>query len=704
MTLKNFPVSAVYFQKSLIIGVLGITPIVFAQKADSLKEKSIEEVVMVGYGTQKKNKVSGAVTDVKLEDLGSRSFSGVGAALQGRAPGVTVMNEGGDPTSTPRINIRGLGGLNGETPLYVVDGVTFNSPPAINANDIESISVLKDASAAIYGARASGGVILINTKKGSRGALTAEIDARYGVMNAWKLRHALNAAEFQDVMAQAYANAGKLDKLPDAFNPNKYPDGRITRTDWVDEIFRTGNIQEYNLNLSGGGEKSKFFMGMNHRALEGILLNTQAKRYNFRVNSEHNVRPWLKIGENLSYNFSDGNTANTSSAYTGAIVAAMYYPSNVSVYNPDGSFSGLPLAVAGSYGDVINPVAYLKRVTYKNPTHEILVNPYIEVSFWDGFKYKSNFAQSFVLNTSKDFTKKVLEVGKIFNFNRLTYNNQTYSKALAEQILSYSKTFNRHTVDATAAYTFEKADWEGFMAKGQDFKNEAEYYQYLSNANSEKDVHSWKSSSALTSVLGRINYDYDSRYMISLLGRRDGSSMVATKNRFENYYSVSGAWAVSRESFLRDVSWVSNLKLRASYGVIGNLGNLGPNSVNPLMSKENNVIFGLDPAQNVGYYAEIYPNPDLKWGNSQQTNIGLDLGFLRNRLTMQADYFIKNSRKQIFQQPLPSTSGYKSTFINAGLFQDKGFEIGLNYNSPRNSEFSYSISANATHMTNIVIT
>lgn len=704
MKITNLPTAAVYLSKCITAGTFIVSACLSAQSGqDTLKEKNIEEVIVVGYGTQKRSKVSSAVTEVSLDKITSRSLSGVGAALQGKAAGVTVLNEGGDPTGTPRVNIRGLGGINGETPLYVVDGVTYQSAPAVNPNDIESISVLKDASAAIYGARASGGVILISTKKGSKGTLTGEFDAKYGVLNAWKIRHSLNGAEFQDVMAQAYANAGKLDKLPDAFNAAKFPDGRITRTDWTDEIFRTGNVQEYNIDLRGGGEKSRFFTGMNYRALEGTLLNTQSKRYAFRVNSDYTLREWLKIGENLSYNYSDGNSADTNSGYTGAILAAMYYPSNVSVYDAAGNYSGLPISVAGGYGDMINPVAYLKRITYRNPTHNILINPYAEVKIFDGLKFKSNFGQTFRLATSKDFTKRVLEVGKIFDFNRLVYQNNNYSKSLAEQILSFNRTFNRHTIDVTAAYTFEKETAEGFMAKGQDFKSEADFYQYLSNANSDKDVDSWKSFQALSSWLGRLNYDFDSRYMISLLGRRDGSSLVAEQNRYANYYSVSGAWAVSREAFLREVNWLSNFKLRASHGVLGNLGGVDPNAVNPLMTRENNVIFGQNPSQNVGYYATVYPNPNLKWGKSQQTDYGLDLGFFQNRLTIQADYFVKDSKDQIFRQPLPSTSGYKYTYINAGLFRDKGFEVGLSFTAPRQAEFQYGINANFSHLSNTVV-
>lgn len=699
----HLPVLAFFPRKNLLAGAVLSTSFIFGQQIDSLKEKKIEEVIVVGYGTQKKAKVSGAVSEVNLDKLSSRSLGGVGAALQGKSPGVVVMNEGGDPTSTPRVNIRGLGGINGESPLYVIDGVVFDGTPTINPNDIESISVLKDASAAIYGARSSGGVILITTKRGKKGQLSVEFDAKMGVQNAWKIRESLNAKELQDVISQAYANVGKSSSLPDAFNAAKFPDGGISRTNWMDEIFRTGDLQEYNVNITGGGEKSKFFLGMNHRSINGTLINTQAKRYSFRINSEHQVRDWLKIGENMSYTFSDGNSADTNSGYTGAILAAMYYPSNVPVYDGNGNYSGLPLQVAGGYGDMINPVAYLERISSKNPTHQLLINPYVELTLLKGLKYKSNFSQTFTLSTSKDFTKRVLEVGKIFDYNRLVQQSRSFSSSLAEQILTYHKSFNRHTFDATLGYTYQKSIDEGFLAKGEDFKNESQYYQYLTNANANKEVDSYKISQSLVSVLGRLNYDYDGRYIVSLLGRRDGSSLVAPQNRFENYYAVSGAWMVSKESFFPKTDWLNQFKLRGSYGVLGNLGGISSQAVNPLMQRDSNVIFGQDPTQNVGYFANVYPNKNLKWGSSEQTDYGLDLGFLENRLSVQADYFIKDSKNQIFQVPLPSTAGYEYTYINAGLFRDKGYEIGISFRNKNEAKLNYSFTANASHLVNKVL-
>lgn len=690
-------------QRVLLFSSITIPILGFSQKKDSLKAKSIDEVVVVGYGTQKKSKVSGAVSEASLDKLSSRSLSGVGEVLQGKSPGVTVINEGGDPNSTPRVNIRGLGGINGETPLYVIDGVVFNGTPNINPNDIQDIAILKDASAAIYGARSSGGVILITTKKGKKGTLSVDFDIKYGTNNAWKIRQPLNAAEFQKVMYKAYENAEKINALPIVFDPVKYPDGSITRTNWMNEIFQTGTIQEYNLNINSGTDKSKFFLGMNHRTLEGTLINTQAKRYNFRINSEHKVKDWLTIGENMYYNFSYGNSADTSSGYSGAIVAAMYYPPNVPVYNAKGDFSGLPANVAGGYGDVINPVAYLKRINIKNPTHEILINPFVEATITKNLKFRSNFAQTFTLGNIKNFTYRILEIGKIFDNNNLEYQSNNTSSSLAEQTLTYKTSFGKHNLDLLAGYTFQKIINEGFLTRTYDFGSEAEVFQHLQNArDTNKDAESYKNQQSLISYLGRLNYDYAGKYILSLLGRRDGTSLVAKKNRFANYYAVSGAWLISKENFLNEVSWISNLKLRGSYGILGNLGGISLQAVNPLMVRHNNIIFGQNPSQNIAYYAATRANPDLKWGKSEQTNYGLDAAFLNNKLSIQFDYFIKNSKDQIFNISLPSTSEYSDQYINAGWFQDKGFELGINYNSQKNKEFNYSIGATLSKLNNTV--
>jgi TonB-linked SusC/RagA family outer membrane protein len=662
--------------------------------------QSLREVVVVGYGTQSRATVSGAVTSVSLDKLTSRSFRNLQEALQGKAPGVVVNNNGGDPTATPQVNIRGLGGINGEQPLYVVDGAVFYpGTPVLNPNDVESISVLKDASAAIYGSRASGGVILITTKKGTKGKLSITFDAKYGVESAWRVLQPLNAKEYADVYNTATDNAGKP-RLP-AFNATLYPDGQITRTNWMDEIFRTGKMQDYNVGLSSGNENSNFYMSFNYRKGEGILLNTYSERYAFRINSDHKVNKWLKVGENLSFSNTNGRGTNTFSGYTGAIQAAIFYPPSITPRTETGAYSGLPIQYAGSYGDVVNPVANLERIDSGNPINTLVVNPYLEATILPGLKFRSNYAVTKIFSYYKNFSPIVPEVGKPVLSNTLSEGSGTQNRFLAEQILNYTKSISKHNFDVVAAYTYQKNTNQGLSASLSGFANENPLFRYFDNGTGTPvKPGDYKNSDALISYLGRVNYDYDRKYLLTLIGRRDGTSYVAMKNRFQNYSSVSGGWVVSREEFMQSIKWLSNLKLRGSYGLLGNLSSVRFDAVSPPLST-GGLYLGADPTLLNSYYGFDRPNPNLNWAKSRQTNIGLDLGFLNERITITADYFVKNTEDMLMS--IPAGMGLGNIWVNGGKVQDKGFEVGINYNSDQTKAFRYSVNANLSKINNKVI-
>ncbi|MDR2274269.1 MAG: TonB-dependent receptor [Sphingobacterium sp.] len=660
----------------------------------------LEEVVVVGYGTQRKSTVSGAIATTDLKGTNSRSLASVGDVLQGKTPGVTVTNEGGDPTSKASINIRGLGGINGQGPLYVVDGVILSGVPDLNPNDIQDISVLKDASAAVYGARASGGVILITTKGGKNGELKIDFEAKYGVQKAHNLLQSLNAADRAMISNLAADNAG-VPRNP-AFDATKYPDGQVTRTDWVDEIFRTARTQDYNLSASAGNEKSSFYTAFNYRDADGILINTYGKRYNFRVNSQTQLTPWLKLGENISYSFTNGQGANTSSGYTGAVLSAIHYPRNVSVYDGSGNFSGLPVDYGpGTYGDVINPVAYLSRLDVNNPVHNLLINPYIELKLLPGLKFKSNFAYTKQFTDYKEFTTRIPEIGKPSMSNSLTVNTSRFTDILAEQTLSYEKNFDKHHLDFLAGYMYQKTTNRYHNVVGENFDDEAKNYRYLVNAGRIQPIEDGKLETALISYLLRANYNYDNRYMLTLIGRRDGSSLVAKGNQFQNYGSISGAWAIHREAFLRDSELINTLKLRGSYGVLGDLATLPSTAVSPLLSRKD-AWFGKTPSLMPGYIEQAMGNPELTWAKSKQTNVGLDVGVLNNRLTLNADYFVKRTENMLMEIKLPGTTGVQTKYINGGRVTDKGVELGLTYSSKSDAAFQYDITASVNKIKNNV--
>lgn len=683
-----------YSTKEITVGDQQVVN-VFLVEASSL----LSDVVVVGYGTQKKETLTGAVSIVSLDKLNSRSLNSVGEVLAGKSPGVIVTNEGGDPTSSPRINIRGAGGINGESVLYVIDGSIFLGTPQLNPNDIESISVLKDASAAIYGARASGGVVLITTKKGKNGKMQISFDAKVGQQSAWKKLESLNAEQRAQVAATAAQNGGTT-ILP-AFDSTKYPDGQITRTNWMNEVFRNGMLQDYNAAINGGSEKSTFYLSFNYRNAEGIVLNTKTQRYNFRINSDHQITPWLKVGENLSYSSTDGNGANTSSDYTGALLSAIYYPTNGTPYNADGSFAGLPGGqYAGDYGDIVNPVAELQRIDINNPVNILVANPHATVQMAKGLTFRSNLSITKTTSAYKSFTPKRPEVGKPVLSNSLSESSAQSDDLLAEQVLNYKTTFNAHQLDFTGGFTFQKTKNRGLSASGAGFDDESAQYRYLVNATVIQPSSSYYDAKAISSLFLRANYNYKERYLLSLIGRRDGSSMLSKENRFRNYGSVSAGWMMSKEDFLSSVSWLSELKLRGSFGILGNLGSLQSSAVNPLLSTTQSY-FGQNPALQTGYVQTILANKNLTWAESKQTNIGLDVTVL-NRLSLVADYFIKETNKMILTRTLPGTAGLSTQTINAGLVKDRGIELGLSYESNKQRAFSYALNGTLTRLTNKV--
>lgn len=664
----------------------------------------LQDVVVIGYGSLKRTEVLGAVASVAMKESSSRNYNSAAELLQGTVAGVTVLNNGGDPTSPPSINIRGIGSINAESPLIVLDGVIYaGSFNTINPEDIASISVLKDAaSAAIYGARASGGVILVTTKKRTQDKMNLSVNYQQGFQDVAKKLHALNAADYADAMNTATDNAG-LPRIP-AFDVNVVPTARTTKTVWMDEIFQTGKLHNLSVSLTGGSQRSNFFISGGYRRNEGILLNTWGDRYTARVNSSHELLPNLKIGENISYSLNNGQTANTTSSYTGAIISALYYPPNATVYREDGSgkFGGVPEQYPGSYGDVINPVAYLKRLDNHNPISTLLINPYVEWEIIKGLRFRSNWGITRISNQYKEFQTKITEPGKIFDFNSLTQSNTNTTDLLSEQTLAYDKVWGDHDLKAVAGYTYQHVKDDYYSVYATGFSSEDPSARYIVNANLVQENGAGVNESYLISYLARANYAFRGKYMLSGVVRRDGTSRLLQANRWKVYPSVSAGWLVSDESFLQSVSVITNLKLRASYGEIGNLGSLRPYQFSVPMSKTTTLL-GQSPTLQYGYAERELSNSSLVWESSRQTNVGLDFGLLKNRLTGTFDVFRKTNEKMLIQESLPGVAGAPSgRTINAGNLRNSGIELGLSYGK-REGELTYDVTVNYAHLKNKVM-
>ncbi|MDW7690610.1 TonB-dependent receptor [Flammeovirgaceae bacterium SG7u.111] len=675
--------------------------------------RQLEEVLIVGYGSVDKKNMTGAAENVKaVKEIASRPITNVGDVLQGNVAGVTVINTSGDPTAAPLIRVRGVGTLNEEQPLYVVDGVV--NAPMPNPGNIAKITILKDAaSASIYGARASAGVILVETKQGGVSKPQVTLDAYAGTQQVWKKLDALNAQEYADVMNLAFDNAGigADDSRRDYIDPAKNPDGLVTRTNWMDEVFQTGAMQNYDLSVSGGSEKGNYYTALGYRKVEGTLKNTESERFSLRLNSSYKLSKKITVGENFSMSYTDGNYgANTTSGYTGAIITAIYYPPSASVWEDEeaGLYGGVTprsdLTYAGSYGDLINPVASLDRLDHRRPTTTFYGNVYLDYEVIEGLSYKFNGGLTRINENAKNFTSKILEPGKIFNFNQLDQSSSNTTIALFENTLSYDKTINSvHNFNILAGYTVQMNSNEWFSASARGFDREDASLRYLQNGSENLRVNGGASENRLTSALARLNYSYKDKYLLTGIVRRDGTSKLAKDKRFGVFPSVSAAWRISDESFMSDVSIINDLKLRASWGEIGNLGAIGDYYTVPLVRTRS--LLG-DPASfdnYFGYKIDELIDPDKTWETTVQSDLGIDLEMLNSKVSFTADYFVKTTKDMLLRLPVNGTAGVSNGPIrNVGEMENRGFELTLGFREFEKA-FKYELSANITSIKNEVL-
>lgn len=659
----------------------------------------LDEVVAIGYGSSKKSDISTSISTVSgVEAINSRSIKSASDFLQGNVPGVTVMQQGGDPTSTPKVVIRGIGSVNTENPLWVVDGMPYDNPSFINPNDIESMSILKDAAAAaIYGAQASSGVIVITTKNGQSGKPKVTFDFMTGVAKASNLPTPLNAEEQSRAYNIATDNSGVV-RLP-AHDAAQNPWGQTTRTNWVDAIFRSAKMLSTNFSVGGGSEKGQYIASFSYQDREGVLIGTSSKRYTFRVKSSYDITDQITVGENFSLSYNKSIGTNTSSSYSGTILNAIYMPSAAPIYEKDGhTFHGVaPIgsAFAGAYGDVYNPVALLLRPTTNAPQTNFNGNAYITYKPIEGLTLKSSLSVDLLNTKYKKFTPQIPESGRRTEMNYLSQNWGDRKKWIWDNQVSYQKSFGEHNFDLTAVYSAQKTEYEEDYVYAQNFAKENDWYQYLMNAGEIKDWEEFASvwDDALTSAIGRVQYNYASRYFFSASVRQDKTSRLDKDNNTDIFPAFSAAWNLASESFLQDTNWLNTLKLRASWGEIGNIASVGYYSYNVPMSTQRPYL-GRSPKYYPGYYVKQQSNKNLKWEVSETLDLGIDASFLGNRLEIIADYFTKKTKGMILEnKPDTHTGVDKGAFMNVGDVINRGFEFSANYRNYDN-EFKYSVGGN----------
>lgn len=713
----------------LVVSFVGYTtqeiPVSEKQMTIVLKEDTelLDEVVVLGYGANtRKQDLSASVGIISnTDELTARPVTSTESMLQGQLPGVTIQADGGDPTSTPNIVIRGQGSQNGDNVLWVVDGVP--GAPITSMNDIESIVVLKDAaSAAIYGAQSgAGGVVLVTTKKAKEGAPTLTYDGTFGFRQATNLIEPLNAEEQVEMRRRSYENAGQA--LPDGWNVTKNPWVGTTRTDWMDAIFRTAFYQRHNIALNVGTDKSSSRLSLSFDNDQGTLINTYKKNLALRYNGKMQLNKWITISEDLVWKNTTSRSKETDNdAYTGPILSAVYMPASATIYNPlDGSYGGTttedPAYIekygsnfADAHGDAVNPVRLLEAENLYNKTSDVWSTTSLEIgNVLPGLKFVSRFTYNLQNYYYKKFNPIRDEVGKPNLSNNVQEQSYRMDAWKTENTLTYDNTFGKHTVGALFSTTADHYSKRGLEAIGKDLSSEAAYLQYMAYANSTEVLDYLTGPDANVSMIARLAYSYDDRYFVTASWRRDYAGRLPKEHNFGDFPAVTLGWKISNEKFFKKNDIVNLLKLRASWGRVGNLGSIDYNYKSPLLSKNTyseQAQYGVTSNQlwnNFAYYSTAL-NPNLTWETSEQYDLGLDMEMFNNRLSLSMDYFDKRTFNLIQPQPMnwPSTMGLDAMLVNLGEVRNRGFELSIGWNDRINKNFSYFVTGNFSYLKNWV--
>ena len=713
----------------LVVSFVGYTtqeiPVSEKQMTIVLKEDTelLDEVVVLGYGANtRKQDLSASVGIISnTDELAARPVTSTESMLQGQLPGVTIQADGGDPTSTPNIVIRGQGSQNGDNVLWVVDGVP--GAPITSMNDIESIVVLKDAaSAAIYGAQSgAGGVVLVTTKKAKEGAPTLTYDGTFGFRQATNLIEPLNAEEQVEMRRRSYENAGQA--LPDGWNVTKNPWVGTTRTDWMDAIFRTAFYQRHNIALNVGTDKSSSRLSLSFDNDQGTLINTYKKNLALRYNGKMQLNKWITISEDLVWKNTTSRSKETDNdAYTGPILSAVYMPASATIYNPlDGSYGGTttedPAYIekygsnfADAHGDAVNPVRLLEAENLYNKTSDVWSTTSLEIgNVLPGLKFVSRFTYNLQNYYYKKFNNIRDEVGKPNLSNNVQEQSYRMDAWKTENTLTYDNTFGKHTVGALFSTTADHYSKRGLEAIGKDLSSEAAYLQYMAYANSTEVLDYLTGPDANVSMIARLAYSYDDRYFVTASWRRDYAGRLPKEHNFGDFPAVTLGWKISNEKFFKKNDIVNLLKLRASWGRVGNLGSIDYNYKSPLLSKNTyseQAQYGVTSNQlwnNFAYYSTAL-NPNLTWETSEQYDLGLDMEMFNNRLSLSMDYFDKRTFNLIQPQPMnwPSTMGLDAMLVNLGEVRNRGFELSIGWNDRINKNFSYFVTGNFSYLKNWV--
>jgi TonB-linked SusC/RagA family outer membrane protein len=664
------------------------------------EQTDIDEVVVVGYGTQKKSLVTGAISKVGSEDLKKTSDMRVTQALQGKTAGVVISSNSGQPGDQVSIRIRGIGTNGDAEPLYIIDGLPMSGAGTdfLNSNDVESIEVLKDAaSAAIYGARGANGVILITTKNGKKDSkMVVSYDGYYGVQNPWRKLRMLNSQEYMMLTNEAAVNGGLSPKFS-AANMASY----TADTDWQDEMFNyNAPKQNHSVSFNGGNDKISYSSSINYFKQEGIVAKGKSdfEKFGYRLNTVSEFG-FLKFGTNLNLAYINSKGIETNTHFGTGLGQAINMPPIVPVKYEDGSWA-TPQDFGIGLQEITNPVALLNNLNSATKTSKLIGGLFAEVDFGKinsslkGLNFKSTYSGEMALVNTRGYSP-------FYNFDAMHFTitdkvNQSmniWSRWNFENVLTYDKTINQHHFTAMAGTTGFKEMHESLSGEKSDVIFDDFEHAYIDNATDPESANAGGGyeEHTLASLFGRLNYDLMDRYMFAATIRRDGSSRFGSEYKYGYFPSVSAGWIISKEDFLSSVAGIDLLKLRASWGQNGNenIGNFGYTSI---IGNQNIYYFGDSKIQYNGTQPTRIANPSLKWEASEQTNFGVDFATLGNSLRVTLEYYIKTTKDWLVVAPVPMLVGNSAPTINGGKIRNAGFEGDISYKKQfRNFLFSGSI-------------
>ena len=676
-----------------------------------IESTDLNEVVVVGYQTRRRADLSGAVAVVNVGSLSKLPVLSVDQALQGKASGVRITQNTGQPGDGVVVRIRGVGTINDNNPLFIIDGVpTKDGINFLSANDIESLIVLKDASsAAIYGARASNGVVLITTKSGKKGKPQFNYSGYGGIQKHGDIPKMLNTQKYVEIYNEAVAN-DNLDITNSTLKRKPIPSGiAMANTDWLNEIFQNASIQNHQLSVRGGNEKILYYVSGNYSKQNGIILNSWYERYSLLSKLNIDLTDKLSIGNSIDISYSKKNRIGSSGdGYGGnggsVIRYALFRTPAIPVYDSAGIYSDLPL-YPNYFGDGYNPVALANKTDNKETQYRVFTNLYAEYKISNNIKFKTDAGLDAIITNDKRFDENYGTNLRVNSPNRLSQSTATNFNLVWNNTLRFNKVYNTvHNLNFVVGSEAITNQTKIHGGSDNSFPDQISSLRYLNNGLSlSKTVFEGQQEWALFSLFGNVNYTYDNKYMFSVNARRDGSSRFGPKNKYGNFYSGSFGWNIHNEKWVKDhLPVFSKLKLRTSYGQLGNQ-DIGNYAFASIIGRGYNSVFGDAPASNPGYTISSRGNEKVKWESSTQADVGIDIGIWHNKLNLVIDYFDKKTSDMLIPIPLPLIGGSASTpYVNAGKVENKGLEVELNY-SNSDHKLQYDINVNFSTLDNKVL-